>query len=205
MYGIILRSSQTNPLTESTNLGLGNYDDDFFWQQIRSMRKGLYAWIAFGSFLSKRAIHETKMKLGRDGVNYYEEDTNDVIYAKPLDEADGGTYPRSKYVEGGDDCDHDECNGEDECLHVPSWEIARQRGEDIWQSLGDIRVPMTKEQWAAVAKKSGIDEEYRPIFWELVSGRHEASRSRDAELLGHTTRGVDEYREQTGADSGGIL
>jgi len=196
MYERVLQSSDANPLLQDTNLGLGNYDKSFLWQQIESYRKGLFAWVAFGRVLTRRAIHETKMKLGYEGINYYDDDVEEVFYARPLDDADDKgqhEYPRTKYEGDGE-------------LPTPEWEIAKQRGEDIWQSLGRIDEAMTRKQWVAVAKKTGLDDDFQPLFWDMVSGRHEASRSKDAELLRDTTKGAKDLREHAvGDDSGGIL
>jgi len=174
----ILKSGGSNPLLDSTNLGLGKYDDDYKWQQVRSYRKGLYAWVAFGQALEKRKLYETKIKLGRDGYNpYYDE--GDVRVWNALDEDDVG---------------------DDES----SWNAALERGREIWQRLGDPQEIITAEQVAAVASKTSIDDEWQPLFWELVAGRHEVSRSEDAELLRDSLTGIKELRDNS-ADDGGLL
>lgn len=172
VQGKILASSQSNPLLRETNLGLGKYDDDYKWQQIRSYRKGLYAWIAFGRALNQRRIYETKMKLGEEGYNAIYHDL----------EADVKTYTPF---------DEDEDKEDDQSI----WTAIRRRGEKIWKQLGDPEEVLTDAQLSALHDKTGIAEEWKPIFWELVSGRHEMSRSDEAELLRDALTGVKEFRE----------
>lgn len=169
MYSQILHQSGNNPLLKNTNLGVGNYDDQYLWQQIRSYRKGMYAYIAFGRILSQRAIHETKVKLGREGFRHYNEKTGEPQVWEGIDE---------------DDVDEKKS----------SWTVERERGEEIWRSIGDARKPMTEKQAAAIMEKANIDDEWLPIYWEMVSGRHEASRSRDAELLRDMLTGIKHLR-----------
>lgn len=170
----ILSSSSGNPLLEETNLGLGNYDEDYKWQQIRSLRKGLYAWIAFGSALTRRQIYETKWRLGEEGYNpNYSGMTDDVEHHKPFD------------ADGFDSSEEDQSR----------WNAIQERGEEIWQKLGEPGMVLSEEQAAAVHKKTGVGEDWMPIFWQLVSSRHEVSRSDGAELLRDALTGVKELRE----------
>jgi len=171
----ILKSSGGNPLLEGTNLGLGNYDTDYKWQQVRSYRKGLYAWIAFGNTLTKRQIYETKIKLGRNGFNaIYDDRDREVKTFPPLEEA-------------GDDPEDEERS---------SWNRALDRGRKIWRRLGDPHQIFTEDQISAISQKTGIDSEWQPLFWELVAGRHEVSRSEEAELLRDALTGIKELRTQ---------
>lgn len=158
LQGMLLSGARGNPLFDQVNLGQGNYSDDDFWQQIRAYRRGLYVYIAFGSTLEKRAIHETKVKLAREGYTHYNEEGNQVEQWQPLD---------------ADDVAEDES----------SWEAELRRGEEIWNSLGDNREVMTTKQAAAILKKTNADTDWLPVPWQMVVGRHEASRSREAELL----------------------
>jgi len=176
----ILRSSGSNPLLEETNLGLGKYDDDYKWQQVRSYRKGLYAFIAFGRSLEKREIYETKIKLGEEGFNpTFSADTAEVQVWPKLDESE---VPGNR----------------------STWNVARERGTKIWQRLGEAGEIITPEQIAAVSRKTSITEDWKPLFWELVAGRHEVSRSEDAELLRDSLNGIKELRQHD-SDEGGLL
>lgn len=183
IQGEVLSSSESNPLLRNTNLGLGKYDDDYKWQQIRSYRKGLYAWVAFGRVLSDRQIYETKQKLGEEGFNpHYDEDESEVKVFPPFDEANGYW-------------DEDE---------ESRWTAVRRRGEEIWRSLGESDEILSQKQVVAINKKTGISDEWMPIFWELVSGRHEVSRSDEGELLRDLLTSVKDLR-QAMDDDGGLL
>jgi len=176
----ILSSSESNPLLNETNLGLGKYDDDYKWQQVRSYRKGLYAWVAFGRALEKRKIYETKIKLGEEGYNpTWDKQKGEVEVWKPLDETD-------------------RWDEEEESR----WTAALERGRMIWQRLGDRGRVITEQQVAAVARKTSVAEEWKPLFWELVAGRHEVSRSEDAELLRDALNGIKELRQKDTEDKG---
>jgi hypothetical protein len=172
----ILSSSESNPLLKDTNLGLGKYDDDYRWQQVRSYRKGLYAWIAFGNVLTKREFYETKVKLGAEGWHsVYDDDEMTVRTWESWDEAEG------KHAEVGDE--------------ESTWTAKLRRGRHIWKLLGDPERVITRDQIAAVQQKTGIVDDWKPLFWELVAGRHEVSRSVDAELLRDALTGIKEIRE----------
>lgn len=177
MYQQILRPSQQNSILKTTNLGHGKYDDDYLWQQIRSYRKGLFAYIAFGDILSQRAVHETKVLLAREGFDFYDESRGEPKSFDPLRE---------------EDIDERES----------SWNAELRYGEEIWQRMGDWDQPLSKEQVAAVIDKTGVDTEWLPIYWQMVAGRHEASRSLDAELLRDMLTGIKHYRQDESAADG---
>lgn len=180
MYGDILRQSDANPLLENTNLGQGNYDTDYLWQQVRSYRKGLFAYIAFAGVLSKRAVHETKIKLAREGFSHWNDEKGRVDQFDALDESD---------------------RKDNESI----WTAERRRGEEIWQSLSDDRTPLSEKQAAALLEKTDVSDEFMPIFWEMAAGRHEVSRSKDAELLRDMLTGIKHLRSDPDGNVAGLL
>jgi len=180
MAGDILKQSEANPLLQQTNLGQGNYDEDYLWQQVRSYRKGLFTYIAFSGVLSKRAIYETKVKLAREGFSHWNEQKNEVEEWNPVDES------------SGDD---------DKSI----WTVERRRGEEIWDALSDNRTPLSQKQAAALLEKTELSEEFMPIFWQMASGRHEVSRSKDAELIRDFLTSINEVRSDAGGDINGML
>ena len=172
----ILSSSESNPLLNETNLGLGKYDDDYKWQQVRSYRKGLYAWIAFGRTLEKRQLYETKIKLGEEGYNPTFDSRNVEVETWPPFDPESVDDDRSL------------------------WNAKLERGRRIWRRLGDPERIITEEQASAIARKTNIVEDWKPLFWELVAGRHEVSRSEDAELLRDSLTGIKELRQNDGEE-----
>lgn len=172
----ILSSSESNPLLDETNLGLGKYDDDYKWQQVRSYRKGLYAWIAFGRTLEKRQLYETKIRLGEEGYNPTFDSWNVEVETWPPFDPERVDDDRSL------------------------WNAKLERGRRIWRRLGDPERIITEEQASAIARKTNIVEEWKPLFWELVAGRHEVSRSEDAELLRDSLTGIKELRQNDGEE-----
>lgn len=180
MYSQILQSSGSNPLLRDTNLGQGNYDETYLWQQVRSYRKGLYAYIAFSGVLSKRAIYETKIRLAREGFTHYNEADQEPQQWDALDEDD---------VDDGESF----------------WTAQRRRGDEIWSKLADNRHALSEKQAAAILEKTDISDEFMPVFWQMVSGRHEVSRSQDAELLRDMLTGIKHLRSDDGGDVAGLL
>jgi hypothetical protein len=180
MYGDILRQSNANPLLEKTNLGQGNYDTDYLWQQVRSYRKGLFAYIAFSGVLSKRAIHETKIKLAREGFSHWNDNKGVVEEWDPLDE---------------------DAKEDGESI----WTAERRRGNEIWNKLSDNRTPLSEKQAAALLDKTNVSEDFMPIFWEMAAGRHEVSRSKDAELLRDMLTGIKHLRSDPDGNAAALL
>jgi len=186
MTAKVLEGPKANALLEETNLGLGNYDEDYLWQQIRSFRKGLFASIAFSGYLWRTARRQTLMALGRDGFEYFDEERGQRIRFEPA---------REQY---------DDFESQRETQS--SWQIELERGEEIWEQLGNWREPLSEKQLAAVLKKTDYDGDWLPIYWQMVSGRHEASRSKDAELIRDVLTSINEVRGQEARGSGdGLL
>jgi len=169
----VIESSGGNPLLELTNLGVGNYSEDYLWQQVRSYRKGLYAYIAFDRALTDLAIHETKVKLAREGFRHYNETRDSVEMWEAIDE-DAADVSRHDVLE---------------------------RGEEVWEDLGEARKGISKKQAAALLDKSGLGSEWLPVYWQMVAGRHEVSRSLDAELLRDMMTGIKHLRNDSDDDS----
>lgn len=176
----ILRRADGNDLFQNVNLGQGNYEDDDFWQQIRSYRRGLYMFIAFSEILTQQAVHETKVKLAREGIAHYDERTNEVIQEPPMSD---------------DEIADDQS----------SWEAELEKGEEMWQDLGDPRQPITEKQGAAILKKANVDMQWLPVSWQMMIGRHEASRSKDAELLRDVLADVKQLTDKSDGPSSSSL
>lgn len=192
----ILQSSQNNPLLQQTNLGQGNYDEDYLWQQIQSYRDGLFAHKAFSSLVEDRHLRTTKLQLGRSGVRFYDTNAEKPVNIEPFDQnnPEGDKYLRR-------------LNLERDVEYYSTWTLIQKRGEYIWrEELGDPEaVGLTEMQAAALVEISGDDGEWLPIYWEMVAGRHEASRSLDSTLIKFVLGDYQERRADTGEDSGSLL
>lgn len=158
----ILESSDANEVLERVNAGLGNYDDSMLWQQEDSYRKGLIAHTGFSSLLTQRAIDQTKRELARNGIAFYDEQQNKAKEYDPMEDDD-------EFVEGE---------------KQSSWNAEREYGEKIWKRLGRADKAITEKQVAAVIKTTGLEPgQWIPMFWDMFIGKHEMSRSLDAELI----------------------
>jgi hypothetical protein len=160
--GKVLDSSDANELLERVNAGLGNYDDGVLFQQEESYRKGLIAHTAFSSMLTKRIIDETKRYLAQNGIKFYDKEGQKPEWHKPIDKAE-------EFVEGE---------------KQSSWNAEREYGDQIWQDIGESERAITEKQVAAMIKATGIEPGgWMPLFWDMLIGKHEMSRSLDAELI----------------------
>jgi len=175
----VLDSSDANQLLELVNAGLGNYDEKMLFGQGESYRKGLIAHTGFSSLVTKRAILQTKKQLAREGITFWDDKGNTVDSFDPMAEDDIGDKQSR-------------------------WNAEREYGEEIWQRLGDAAEPIPEKQLAAVIKTTGLEPgQWIPMFWDMFVGKHEMSRSLNAELvrlyLGdmYTFRGGEEEAEQT--------
>lgn len=174
----IVSGATGTPILEHVNLGQGNYAESDYWQQIRSYRRGLYVYTAYNSMITGRAIRETKYRLGKEGYNaVYDETAADVEVMEPAD-----PVPL-------DELDVDEITPEDSRRRQ-----IMKRGEAIWEKLGEPDEVLSHAQAAAMMEKTGVGMDWMPISWKMVVGRHEASRSRDAELLRDVFTSVQDLR-----------
>lgn len=162
---------------QEVNLGTGNYDADDIAMQMRSFRSGLVADVAFNSVLLKRAIYETKIKLADEGFAYYDEKEDKVKQWSAIDESD-----------------ESDANGRTHAL--------RERGEEIWDSLGRTNETMSQKQATALSKKVGIDR-FKPVFWRMLAAYHEATKSRGARTQDNFFGRIKKRLTESPDDDGG--
>jgi len=179
----IISGADGVPILDHVNLGQGNYRDDDYWQQIRSYRRGLFLHTAWQSTIAKRAVRETKFKLGLEGYNaFYDSVAEDVAQYDPVD------------LDPLREQDPDEISaGDSRRIQI------MERGDEIWERLGEPDQDVSKQQAAALMEKTGVGTDWMPVSWEMVVGRHEASRSRDAELIRDVFGDLNRY--ETSGDS----
>lgn len=174
----VLGSADSNPLLDEANPGHGNYDDTLLWEQRDAYLKGLRVDTAMASVLIDRAIEKTKEALAKDGITFYHEGEMEAKQYAPLDESDVGEKQSR-------------------------WAAERERGNEIWEDLGDANKPITEKQMVAMVKVTGLEPgQWLPIIWQYFVGVHEMSRSIDAELIrlylgqSYSFRGNEDEREQ---------
>jgi hypothetical protein len=63
IYGEAVQPSAADEFLRQNNLGLGNYEESTYWQQIESFRSGMYGDAAFARRIVSRAIDQTKRAL----------------------------------------------------------------------------------------------------------------------------------------------
>lgn len=159
----IISSSEYNELLEQINFGTGYYEDSELKMQMRNVRKGLVADIAFSRTLREHAEQETKVKLADEGFSYYNEDMNEPKIWKAMDELDEDDGPDSYHG--------DEAAGRTTAL--------LRRGQEIWSDLARPGYSLSIEQAAALDSKASMAT-FKPIFNHLAAIYHEQTKSKGA-------------------------
>ncbi len=168
IYSDAISSTVDDELLENINLGLGNYSDAEYWQQVDSFKQGMFADTAFGRRLENRAIEETKTEMALEGWSYYDEHEDEVVTEdgwEDLSDEEKAEKDRRRYLE--------------------------QRKEEIWGQLND------RERFDALVEVTGFSEEWTPPQWRLMMMRHEASRSKDGRLIDNIFGRVKEVKGST--------
>jgi hypothetical protein len=141
---------------DTINLGVGNYDEPEYWQQIDTFKTGMYADAAMTRKVVRRAILETKMRIV------------DAIYG------DGD----AKLLERGDVA-HPRPDG------LGKGEYLEEHMDDVWDGLGIPEEGYSTEEHQAwmVNRATSLGMDWTPPHWRMLKARHEASRSKDARLI----------------------
>lgn len=162
-YAQLLNASEDLDL--ATNFGHGNYNEDIFYQQISNYRRAAKAMELFGRIILERAIYETKVKLARDGITFYDDDEMQMAEYDP---ADVDEEHRRRDL--------------------------RKRGEEIWQKMGDANRTLSDKQVNAVVRKTGHDLDWQSFYAKVLVFYHESSRSVNAELIRDFLTGIKHLR-----------
>ena len=141
---------------DTINLGVGNYEEPEYWQQIDAFRNGMFADAAMTRKVIERAVLETKKHMvdaifGDGDSSLLEKGS--INYPKP------GDMSKEEYLE----------------KHM----------DDVWDGLGIPDEGYSTEQHQAwlVNRATGLGMDWTPPHWRMLKARHEASRSRDARLI----------------------
>jgi hypothetical protein len=155
------------------NLGLGNYSDAEYWQQMESAKQGMYAEAAFSRPLFEQTVYETIMSLGTRGWQWFDENSEE--YRDPDTWEDWSEQKR--------DAKRDRHGGRIAAI--------RDRGEHLWRLLPEDEQPAVLEEYG------GLTEPFRSPHWRMVEFRHEGSKSVDARLLDNLFSRVKEVKGDT--------
>jgi hypothetical protein len=155
VYMHALASRTADDFLDQVNLGIGNYSEAEYWQQVEAFRKGLYA----DSAMTQKLIEKGKREALREVVDAVFEERDRAILdnIRNLPEPDDGQTRRGYYEEHAD---------------------------DIWRNLGDHEEYTAAEHKAwLVHETTGISRDWTPPHWRMLKMRHEASRSKNARLI----------------------
>lgn len=158
VYMHAIASRANDDFLDQINLGIGNYTNDEYWQQVKAFRKGLFADSSITRRLVERAVLETKMEMV-DAI-YDERDSARILQ--------GVDYPEPK-------------------RDRPRHAYLEDEMDEVWRNLGyrtDEEQYTTEEHQAwLIHEVTGLDYNWVPPQWRMLKMRHEASRSKDAHLL----------------------
>lgn len=168
VYQSASRPSRGEPVLEETNFGMGNYDDEAFWQQVRGFRKGKVADLSFGGVVRAWAELETQVLLAREGFSFYDTEERD---AKTW--VAWGDLSQRKQAEYGSELEY---------------------GRHIWREMEETNEALSEKQRVALEKKAQYTGDWRPLFYRMAQFRHEASRSREGRLLDNLLTHVSSIR-----------
>jgi len=179
LYQEVVDSTAVDPFLDEQNLGLGNYTSNEMWQQVESYKNGLYAAAGFRRLLTERAKSETETRLAIEG---WELTVGGKKYTWPgWDEL---TDEKRREIWSPDDEEKDGlAQSEEERFDRRRW--INRRGEKVLTELYELRDEETATYPAIEALKtlSGWEEQWEPAHNRMMMMRHEASRSRGAQLL----------------------
>lgn len=156
VYMHALASRTGDDFLDTVNLGIGNYSEAEYWQQVSAFRRGLYADSAMTEKLMRKAKREALRKV----VEAVFDDRDRAVLANisNLPEKEDGQTKSGYYDE---------------------------HAEDIWRNLGspeDDYSPTEHKAWL-VSETTGIPRDWTPPHWRMLKMRHEASRSKEARLI----------------------
>jgi len=75
IYSEVVRPGTDDPVLNEANYGLGVHSNAEYYQNVESLRRGLFAKSAFERPIMQRAIRETHIELGRDALSNADEKT----------------------------------------------------------------------------------------------------------------------------------
>lgn len=148
-----VRPSSDDEFLTDTNLGLGNYDDEKYYRQVKAFRMGLFADASFSRRLLEHAIEDAKRGLALEGCEVTDKDGNVVHDFDGWEDLDEEDLPESKV----------------------NW--VEEQGDEIWKAIPE------RVQLEALSRHAGVTRQWTPPQWRLLMMRHEASRSLDARLI----------------------
>jgi hypothetical protein len=122
-------STATDDYLSDVNLGLGNYEDKAYWQQVDSYLKGIYGDAAFRQRLIERAVAETQWELGEQCYDELPSDAKaDIVSRRTWIENRGRAAFEALEVEEQLSRLED-CSGLTEAWTPPHWRMMEMRHE----------------------------------------------------------------------------
>lgn len=155
VYMHALASRTADDFLDQVNLGIGNYTEAEYWQQVETFRKGLYA----DSAMTEKLLKKAKRQALREVVDAVYDDRSRAILNNIRD-----------IPERGDD--------------QSKQEYYDEHADDIWRNLGGHEDYSAAEHKAWLLQETtGLSKNWTPPHWRMLKMRHEASRSKNAHLI----------------------
>lgn len=166
IYDRVIQPTANDDILGKTNLGLGNYTDEAYWQQVRSYRKWLYAHSAFSRTLDNRVIETAKTELAKQAWDAMEPGERREEWTENLAPDDGMEMDRRRWIKAKKDA---------------VWEDLKPDGANLNEQEKSHEALRRKQD--AISKHGKGNLGWTPPFGRMVKMRHEASRSIRARLM----------------------
>jgi hypothetical protein len=213
LYSQVVGPQTDDEFLQENNLGLGQYDKDEYWQQVKSFKDGLYARSAFSERLFRRAVKETVFGLGKEAWDDLPETADSAVVACPECEL---TF-RFGEVKTDFECLDESCGAriavDEEWRPTAKANTDRRRyiireGKRRWNAIDQE----AENQQAAQARRqellqhhAGTADKWLPPQMRMMMMRHEASRSMGARLLDNLFERVKEMKGDARQEASSLM
>lgn len=162
VYDRAVSPSATDSFLSKINLGIGNYKNKEYWQNVESFQRNMYSEAAFGRLILERAIQRTQRHMALEKWEELDEEE------RP-EEPELGEPDRLRFVER------------------KGPELWNNLGPDPSKHMGEERKTAEEElveaQIAALEEYTGVTSSWTSPFGRMLQARHEMSRSRGGRLM----------------------
>lgn len=209
LYAQIVAPTSDEDFLERNNLGLGNYGDDEYWQQMDSFKQGMYGDAAFARDLVGRSIDHAKRQIARHYWDLLPPEKQEVLdpgrYARQVGDAIWAALPTSVATDDPDEYQALRRKTLERIANLPELQHNRAHADaedDLPEDVAEIKrqvddlvgdggeavdvderlLPVTS-RLEALDRYADTDQNWTPPQWRMLQARHEGSRSRDARLM----------------------
>lgn len=192
LYDRAVGQTVTDETLGQTNVGLGNYDQDWLWMQVESYRKWLFTDAALSEPVNRRVVDYALTQAAMEQWDRRDDEERRDHWQAELQPSEGYQMDRSRWLE------HKKAH-----LWAEPYDVEADNGVGDMEARNELRDDRREE---LIREYAPGDLNWTPPFGEMLKMRHEASRSLGARLIdnlfGRVTREERELVEQDGDTNG---